>query len=151
MRVVFDTNVLIAGLVFPEGQGARALQKVIVGTDRLALSDEILDELLGVLARKFARDGEQLARVAVFIAELAEFVRPRITLEVLADGPDNRVLECAVAANANCIVTGDKAMLALREFQGIRVMTLASASRRPGTDDSPALSPHFVGRENGRR
>lgn len=44
--------------------------------DRLLLSKPILDELLGVLARKFSRDREELARVAVWLEELAEWVRP---------------------------------------------------------------------------
>ena len=45
-------------------------------------------------------------------------------LAVLSDAPDNRVLECAVAADAQAIVTGDRAMLALRAHRGIRVVSL---------------------------
>lgn len=125
MRVVFDTNILVAALVFPRGRGDQALQRIVGGLDQLVLSKEILDELLGVLARKFGRDREQLARVAVFLSELAEFVKPRERVAVLADAPDNRILECALAARADCIVTGDKAMLALGEFRVIRILSLA--------------------------
>jgi putative PIN family toxin of toxin-antitoxin system len=56
LRVVFDTNVLVAALVFPGGRGEEALQRIIEERDQLFLSRAILDELLGVLARKFARD-----------------------------------------------------------------------------------------------
>ena len=74
-----------------------------------------------VLARKFSRDREELARVAVFLCNLAE---PSEALAILADKPDNRILECALAAQAEIIVTGDRAMLALGEFQGIGVVSL---------------------------
>ena len=66
-----------------------------------------------MLARKFGRDREELARVAVFMDEIGERVRPRTRVKVLADDPDNRVLECAVAGNAEVIVTGDHALLSL--------------------------------------
>jgi putative PIN family toxin of toxin-antitoxin system len=128
LKVVFDTNVLVAGLVFPGGQGELALQRVVDERDRLLLSKSILDELLDVLARKFSRDIEELARAAVFLSELGTMVRPRRRLRILQDEPDNRILECALAGKADAIVTGDHALLALREFRGIRVITLRDYS-----------------------
>ena len=124
MRVVFDTNVLVSALVFPGGQGDAALQRIVRETDQLLLSRPILDELLDVLGRKFARDAEELAHVAVFLSELAVVVAPRRRLRVVKDEPDNRILECAVAGRAEVIVTGDKALLALKRYESIRVLTL---------------------------
>ena len=126
MRVVFDTNVLVAALVFPGGQGDAALRRVIEGTDQLVLSRAILDELLEVLGRKFARDAEELAHVAVFVSDLATVVAPKRRLRVVKDDPDNRILECALAGKAQAIVTGDKALLARKSFEGIPLVTLAS-------------------------
>jgi putative PIN family toxin of toxin-antitoxin system len=124
VKVVFDTNVLVAALVFPGGRGEAALRRIIEERDELLLSPPILDELLEVLARKFARDAEELAHTAVFVSELSRTVRPRRRLRVVRDEPDNRILECAVAGHADAIVTGDKELLALREYRGIRVLTL---------------------------
>lgn len=70
-RVVFDTNILVSALVFPGGRAEAALRRIIDETDQLVLSRPIVDELLEVLARKFARDAEELAHVAVFVTELA--------------------------------------------------------------------------------
>jgi len=70
VRVVFDTNILVSALVLPGGSADKAVARIIDGRDLLLFSREILDELLGVLARKFGRDREELARVAVFIDEL---------------------------------------------------------------------------------
>ena len=124
MRVVFDTNILVSALVFPGGQGEAALRRIIVETDELVLSRPILDELLEVLGRKFARDAEELAHVAVFLTELAVIVAPKRRLRVVKDEADNRILECAVAGYAKVIVTGDKLLLALKQHDGIRLLAL---------------------------
>jgi putative PIN family toxin of toxin-antitoxin system len=124
VRVVFDTNILVSAFVFAGGRGEAALQKIIEEHDELVLSKPILDELLGILARKFSRDAEELARVAVFIAALATFVSPRRRLRVVQDEPDNRVLECALTGRAQAIVTGDHALLALKDFRGVRLLSL---------------------------
>ena len=132
MRVVFDTNVLVSALVIG-GRAAEAVERVIAGRDHLICSRPLLDELLSVLASKFSRDGEQLSRVALFLAEIGELVAASEEITLLADGPDNRVLECAVAGRADTIVTGDRAMLEQHSFQGIAIMTLRDylASQSP--------------------
>ena len=124
MKVVFDTNVLVSALALPGGRGDDALRRIVHGKDSLAISRPIVDELLAVLARKFSLDRESLSRVAVFLADLGEVVEPRQSFRVLADEPDNRILECADVAAADLIVTGDRAMLAQGEFRGIRIVSL---------------------------
>ena len=124
MKAVLDTNVFVSALVLPGGQADKAVVAAAEGRFELAISKPIIHEVLGVLARKFARDTEELSRVAVFLAELAQVVQPRKTLRVLRDEPDNRILECAMTAHAEVIVTGDRAMLDLGEYKGIRIVTL---------------------------
>lgn len=126
MRVVFDTNVYVSAFVLPGSRGEEALERVLDGSDRLLISRPIVDELLGVLARKFSRDAEELARIAVFLDDLAELVEPPERVDILADEPDNRILECALAGAADLVVTGDKRMLALRQWRGTTLVTLAS-------------------------
>lgn len=124
MKVVFDTNILVSALVFPGGRGEAALLRIADERDQLVLSKPILNELLGILARKFSRDAEELARAAVLISELSLSVKPRQRLRVVKDDPDNRILECAAAGRADAIVTGDRALLALREYRGVRIISL---------------------------
>jgi putative PIN family toxin of toxin-antitoxin system len=126
MKAVFDTNIFISALMFPGGRAEAALSKVVSGEVELFISKPIIHEALDVLARKFARDPEQLARAAVFLSDLGKVVQPKRKLAVLRDEPDNRILECAVAAHVDVIVTGDRAMLALGEFSGIRIVPLSS-------------------------
>jgi len=123
MRVVFDTNIFISALIFPGSQAGKAINRII-GEASLILSPAILKEVLAVLSRKFSRDREELAKVAVNLAGLALMVSPETRIDILQDEPDNRILECAVAGGADLIVTGDKAMLELREFEGIRIVSL---------------------------
>lgn len=124
MRVVFDTNIFISALVIPGSQAEKAVFRIFDGADTLLISKPILDELLFTLARKFSRDPEALSHVAVMMTDMAELVRPKNTVTVFKDDPDNRILECAESGQADVIVTGDKEMLLLREYRGIPLMSL---------------------------
>jgi putative PIN family toxin of toxin-antitoxin system len=124
VRVVFDTNIFISSLIFPGSRAGEALACIVQWSHHLILSKPILDESLGVLARKFSRDREALAHVAVWLDDLAEWVRPTRRLTAVGDEADNRILECASAGNAEAIETGDKGLLELRTCEGIRIITL---------------------------
>jgi putative PIN family toxin of toxin-antitoxin system len=125
VRVVFDTNVFVSALATPGSRAEHAIERVLDGQDRLVVSKAIIDEVLGVLARKFSRDREELARVAVLVADLGEMIEPDERLSVLDDEADNRILECAVSGRAEVIVTGDRAFLALGRFRDVRVVRLS--------------------------
>ena len=124
MKVVFDTNIFVSAFVISGSRAEEAMLKIIEGRDRLIFSKAILQELLTTLSRKFSRDREELAHVAVFLAEIGERVEPNQKVTMLKDEPDNRILECALAGRADAIVTGDRAMLVLGEYKGIKIMTL---------------------------
>lgn len=125
MRVVFDTNIFISALTLPGGKTDDAIMRIIHGRDTLVVSREIIDEVLSVLARKFSKDIEALSRVAVNLAGIGELILRTERLEVLDDESDNRILECAVSGHAGAIVTGDKAMLSLKKYRNIKIITLS--------------------------
>ncbi len=124
MRVVFDPNIFVSALVIPGGRADQALRRILNGEDQLVVSGSILREPLDVLARKFARDAEEVSRVAVFVADLGELVEPTTEVAVLSDQRDNRVLACAVDGGAAAIVTGDRDLLDLEQHRGVRMLTL---------------------------
>ena len=124
MKAVFDTNIFVSALAIPGGQAERAIDLVLDARVNLCTSKEIIHEVLGVLAQKFSKGPEELSRTAVFLSELAELIVPRKKLAVLDDEPDNRILECAATGNADVIVTGDRAMLNLKKYQEIRILSL---------------------------
>jgi len=112
---------------------------VIDARVNLCISKEIIHEVLGVLAQKFSKGPEELARTAVFLSELAELVVPRKKLAVLDDEPDNRILECAVTGRADIIITGDRAMLDLKKYQEIRILSLRQFLDEISAPDSERL------------
>jgi len=124
LRVVFDTNVFVSAFVFPGSRADAAIRRVLDGVDELVISRPMIDELLTVLARKFARDADELGRIALFLTDLGNVVRPRGRITMLSDDADNRILECARTGRADFIVTGDKAMLALGRYQNIEIKSL---------------------------
>jgi len=124
LRVVFDTNIFVSALVFPGSRADAAIRRVLDGVDELVISRPIIDELLTVLARKFARDADELGRVALFLTDMGVMVRPRGRIAILSDEADNRILECARTGHADLIVTGDRAMLALRSYRDIEIQSL---------------------------
>jgi putative PIN family toxin of toxin-antitoxin system len=137
LKAVFDTNIFVSALAIPGGQAERAVDRVIDGRVSLCISKEIIHEVLGVLSHKFSRGPEELSRTALFLSDLAELVAPRRKLSVLDDEPDNRILECAVAADADIIVTGDRAMLNLKSYERIRVLSLRQFLNETAQSDAP--------------
>lgn len=124
MKVVFDTNVFISAIVIPHSKAEKAILKIIEGEDTLIISKEILGEALSVLSQKFHRDREAVSHAALFLTDLCRVVKPAKRVRVLKDEPDNRILECALSGRADAIVTGDKEMLKLKEFKGIKIVSL---------------------------
>lgn len=128
MRVVLDTNVLLSALAFPGGKPDHVLQRVRRGEVELFLSEFILAELERILRDKFRFTKRQTDERVAAIRRMATLVDPaeRITL-VTAKDDDNRILECAVAAHADYLVTGDKEhLLPLRSIGTSQIVTPAA-------------------------
>ena len=123
MRVVLDTNVIVSALNFP-GNERLVLELALRGRFDLCLSRFILEEVAGVLTRKFDWDEARTAQVLQAIENAGTVIEPPRLEEVIADGhADNRILECAVAANADYLITGDRQhLLPLGEHQGTSIV-----------------------------
>ncbi len=127
LKVVLDTNVLISAILFG-GKPRQILEKAIRGEIRLCLSDPILEEIKGVLQRsKFDYSPEMIQFILTELMGIAHFVNPSETIDVvLEDRDDNRILECAVEAGANYIITGDSHLLKLSKYLNIEVLNAAA-------------------------
>jgi putative PIN family toxin of toxin-antitoxin system len=123
LKVVLDTNVLISAILFG-GKPRQILEKAIRGEIRLCLSEPILEELKGVLQRsKFDYSPEMIQFILMELTGIADFVNPSETINVVLEDPeDNRILECAVEAKANYIITGDFHLLKLRWYRNIEIV-----------------------------
>ena len=124
MKLVFDTNIFISAIVIPHSKAEKAILKIIEGIDTLVIPKDIINEILSVLSTKFHRDREAISHAAFYLSELAQIVAPKKAVQVFEDDPDNRILECALSGKADAIVTGDKEMLKLKAFEGIKIISL---------------------------
>ena len=124
--IVLDTNVLISAILFG-GKPRIVLEKVRTGGIHCPLSPPILEELQHVLRRpKFGFSADAAFQVVEELQAICSVVFPRTSLSVVtADSDDDRVLECALEAWVDVIVSGDSHLLSLGEFRNIRIMSPA--------------------------
>ena len=122
MLLVLDTNVLVSGLAFPGGPPGRLVSAWRAGAFGLATSGFMLDELARILpamARRTGfgpgdvRDFLDLLRAMATVVELGPEVLAQAQGSGLRDPNDVPVLATLIAAGADCLVTGDKDLLAL--------------------------------------
>lgn len=123
LRITADTNIIISALNFP-GNPARILNLAEAGEIRLAISDDILNEVERVLQRpKFGWTQEQIDEAIRGLLSFAEHVEPTQRVDVVKDDPtDNRILDCAVAGRSEYLVTGDNHLLRLKQYGGTKIV-----------------------------
>jgi putative PIN family toxin of toxin-antitoxin system len=122
IRAVADTNVLISAIVF-RGLPETFLELGLLGAFQLVTSKVLLDELAGKLHEKFEMSSQGVLSMRESLTAASLVVSPQIRLAVVKDDPDDdRVLECAVAGEAEFIVTGDRHLLEIGIFNGIEIV-----------------------------
>jgi putative PIN family toxin of toxin-antitoxin system len=128
MRLVLDTNIVASGLLW-DGTPARLIDAAQAGSIEIFTSRVLLAELTRILKRqKFSKivaaSGVGIEGLVLGYAALALLVEPLpIPPTIIADPDDDHVLACALAADADLIVSGDKHLLGLKTFQGIEIIT----------------------------
>jgi uncharacterized protein len=125
VRFVFDTNVYISAFIVPGSKSDLAYRLAERGVFELAVSDAILTELTGKLGSRFGYTEEEIRQAENAVREVAIVFEPETELSVVPDEPDNRILECAITARASAIVTGDRHLLRLGNYQDIGIMTVS--------------------------
>ncbi len=121
-RLVLDSNILISAF-FWDGNERSILRKCRSGDHLLIISDFILEEVERVLKDKFNVE-EHLARSYIReIFRFSEIMITKGTIDVIKEDPsDNRVLETAILGKVDYLVTGDKHLLRLHEFEGFKII-----------------------------
>ena len=134
-RVTLDSNVYLSGFVFG-GKPKRVLEMAIDGEIEVAVSDPIIQEVRRHLLGKFGWSEPRAAEAVESITEFAKHVTPTEAIDTVPTDPDdNRVLECAVSAGSQTIVTGDDDLLRLVAFRGIEIVRVADFLTRFSAGD----------------
>ena len=123
MKAVFDTNVLLAAFL-TEGVCAKLLTRARKRQFILFACPFILREFEHILSKKFSATKQERENAQLLIAEAAAGVlHPAdIPSGACRDKDDDNVLACALAADADYLVTGDKDLLQMKTFRGIRII-----------------------------
>jgi uncharacterized protein len=126
-RVVIDTNVLVSATI-GHGKPRRLLRRVLRRHTAVS-SREMIAELADVLPReKFSLTKGQIARFLSIYVHRSEIVELKRSVEAVDEDPDDDVvLGTAVNGRAAFIITGDKHLLAPKEFEGVRIITVDAA------------------------
>ncbi len=124
VRGVFDNNVLVSGALLA-GVPRQAFDKLL-DNGTVLISVPVLLELAEVLNRekfdKYVTHDERM-RFMVGFLKVAEMIETGETIAVCRDPKDDKLLELAVSGNADFLVTGDKDLLVLNPFRGVKIIT----------------------------
>jgi uncharacterized protein len=135
VRLVIDTNIVFSALLYG-GKPLQILQLVIEGQVQAFASEWMLSELAGILSRpehtaRLTKLRITAAQVSDDYSGLIQFIIPKaLEYKVSRDINDDPILACALSAKADFIVSGDKDLLVLKEFEGIQIVTAAQALER---------------------
>lgn len=126
--IVLDASTLVSAAI---GRGSVPDQAVrhAFATDRVAVSDPVMAELLDVFARpRLARflDPELRDEVLAFLDGFGIFFVPTVVVTDCSDPKDNKYLELALAAGAETIISGDAHLLALHPWRGVHILRSAA-------------------------
>lgn len=132
--IVCDTNVLISALVFPGGFPDKIFREVISGRFLNATSPDLMTELRRVLGKKLGIAPKRVEDAVCLVLRHSQLIYPTERLTVVQnDDSDNRVIECAVTAKAQFLVTGDtKHLLPLASHAGVTMISPADFARQHG-------------------
>jgi putative PIN family toxin of toxin-antitoxin system len=122
LRVVVDTNVLVSIFQFG-GRISEILDLALQGAVELYTSQPMIEELRGVLQEKFRWSAERVDNATETLLRFCHLIDPGEPLKVCRDPDDDRVLQCALAAGAEAIVSGDRDLLDLGAFRGTPIMS----------------------------
>src|ERR1700683_5362360 len=108
IRVVLDTNIIVSALLQPLGPPAQVFLPASGGSIQLCISGSVYAEYEEVISRPRFRRGEDIIAGALHtIREKGRWVRPTEAIRACSDLDDDIFLECARAAQANYLVTGN--------------------------------------------
>ncbi|MGQ9825464.1 MAG: putative toxin-antitoxin system toxin component, PIN family [Desulfotomaculales bacterium] len=135
-KAVLDTNVLISGLISPRGTPAKLLAAWRAGKFELVVSPKIIAEINEVLPREkikryFHHFGENLpGKFIAGLKRLAKVVPGEREVKIMsADPDDDMFIAAAVESEADYVVSGNKHLLELNKYQGIKIITPAEFLR----------------------
>jgi uncharacterized protein len=122
LTAVFDTNILFSATGW-RGNPFRCVERARANVVQVVTCPELIEELAEKLKVRLHFSADQVAEtLADYLSFLWVIQIPKVLKAVPRDPEDNMVLECALVGQAQYVVSGDKDLLELEEFRGIRII-----------------------------
>jgi putative PIN family toxin of toxin-antitoxin system len=122
MRVVLDSNVLVAA--YATHGLCHSLLEICLTGHTLLMSPDILDEVSDKLEHKIKVPSKTVKEILLFLKKNSVSENPvKLPSDLCRDPDDLNILGLAVAGNVDCLVSGDKDLLVLKQVQGIPILT----------------------------
>lgn len=122
--VVLDTNVVISSIFWKNSNPHKIVLLAIEQKIQNFTSQDMITELAKVLMSDFKQPEEFVERQVDLLLAYSEITEPQTKVKAVPEDPkDNMVVECALSANADYIITGDNHLLKLKEYKGIKILT----------------------------
>ena len=123
MRIVLDSNVYISAALSIGGNPRSILRLAEHGVLQVAIADGITGEVERILRQKLGWSQEKTDLWMSYVRSVTDRVQPSQRVSDCSDPDDNHILECALEAQAEIIVTGDNHLLQLHPYHGIKILT----------------------------
>jgi putative PIN family toxin of toxin-antitoxin system len=130
-RVILDANVWVSGFLFPGGTPS-LLVDMVTSREILSFHSEALVEEVLRNVRKVGKSETDVRNAWLVMRQFSTLVKPDIVVtQITGKESDNRILECAITANADMVITGDKLhLIPLGSYEGIPILTPRDAYER---------------------
>jgi len=123
MKIVIDTNIFVSSF-FWGGYPREVFERVINGLDELCITDEIIKEITSVMnSSKFIANSSEIEDYIKIIEKYSKkIVSKNVPESTSRDKDDDKILQCGLDGGVDFIVTGDKDLLVLIEYEKIKIM-----------------------------
>jgi len=123
MKIVIDSNIFVSSF-FWGGYPREVYERIINGFDELYITDEIIMEIKSVMnSRKFNLNSIEIDDYIKIIEKYSKkIVSKNIPKSISRDRNDDKILQCGIDGNVDYIVTGDKDLLVLKEYETIKII-----------------------------
>jgi putative PIN family toxin of toxin-antitoxin system len=125
LKALFDSNVIIAAFL-TEGLCSKLLRRAARGHFKLLVSESVISEVKAVLGKKAGLTNREVAKVLDLVRDAVHEVGssgdPKALQGTCRDPDDDHVLSSALSLGVDVIVTGDKDLLEIQEFRGIKIL-----------------------------
>jgi len=129
-KVTIDTNILISAFVFPDGIVREIINLTIKKQIEIFISEKIIEEYIKILSGKFHWTDEDIKENLIFLKKIFNIIKTEKKIDIIKnDEADNRILECAITAGTNFILTGDKHLLNIKKYKNISILKPADFMR----------------------